>query len=550
MGVLAELIKQSRQQQFDKDTQQLDFYTGAIKGGNLSPVPNPNNDPQIDAENQKRQSQLAYAQTQITKLGGKDPNTKGLIGQAFEHIGKLHKQGAGGPAAGGGGTSTTAAGAGAGGTAAAPTANGPGLPSPPSTGAPSPTTPPAKPSPLPAPPSMGSVGAAAYPSPEAVAASQASSKLSADLTARKADADASGFPKGSREYNYLMAGQRLPTTFTPKPGPKALAGADIVKSYGPGVQTLTGEPLDPAKPYDIMYGADGAPYASPTGLTAAQRAPDHVVKGPGGLPNGVVQDGKLLLPGMPGWNDKAQAIWDADKGNYDKSQKDILSRQETSMDRYAKMRGQVQMYNVYNNDTGEMEEVNANTMNASPPGTYAGGTAMQTQRNRQAVFDELDQSVSTLNSAINKLGNESFSAADRAEIASTLINQKDAGSTVWSFAGSEVANHLTEAQKDYVIAIINAQESAMAIRSIGGVPGAGSDQLRGAVLNMLPGAGTPSKAWAQQQMKVFGQQISKLKGSLPTNIKGPTGSAAKPGLPTPPAAPSAGASRNDPLGIR
>jgi hypothetical protein len=50
--------------------------------------------------------------------------------------------------------------------------------------------------------------------------------------------------------------------------------------------------------------------------------------------------------------------------------------------------------------------------------------------------------------------------------------------------------------------------------------GQGSDQLRAAITKMLPGAGTPSRAYAERQMTLFDGEVKALKTSIP-GIGGP-----------------------------
>jgi hypothetical protein len=105
------------------------------------------------------------------------------------------------------------------------------------------------------------------------------------------------------------------------------------------------------------------------------------------------------------------------------------------------------------------------------------------------------------------------------------MNQEHPASAWQNFIRSGFATTLSDDQIDYVTTLASLQESAMAMRSIQGM-GAGSDMLRGAIINMLPGPGVPSKKWAEQQMKLFTVEVNSLRTALPT-LPGEGGGAEK-----------------------
>lgn len=549
MGVLAELIKQQRQQAFDKDTSTLNFYMDAVKGGNLSPVPNPNNDPAVDAENTKRQQQRDYAQTQITKLGGKDPQSKGIISTVFGHLGKMHKGVAGGdggattpPSPGGtgsmGNTATTAANGG-GGTAGTGTPAGagsgggtPGLPPPPSSMQQAAAPVPKPSAALPTPPSLGSVVGTASQSPEARAASASASSLAATEAERTSGAKLAGLTPGTRDFQEYMATGKFPTI------PRMTTATYTVDG-----NTFTGAP-DPVtgKIVDVDSG-EVVPNA--TKVTAGMLAAPSV-KDQDGVPSYIVRDGKSVYPNSPDWTKADQGLYDTAMDSYRKGEAAKQARQQASQDAYAKMRGKVTQYGVIDNDTGALTYVNADTINASPEGKYSPAAQAQQQRNRSGIFDEIDASRNYLNTAIDSLGNDAFSPTQRAQVA-LVLSDKDPASALQSFLGSDWASSLSDSQVKYITALANMQESAMSLRSIAGM-GAGSDKLRGAIQAMLPGPGTPSKAYAQRQMQLFNTELQQLRKSIPTNINVGQGGGA--GLPPPPSASSGGATKTDPLGLR
>jgi len=144
--------------------------------------------------------------------------------------------------------------------------------------------------------------------------------------------------------------------------------------------------------------------------------------------------------------------------------------------------------------------VNALTINANP-GKYGPGALTQQLKNRAGIFDEIDATKEQFNDALGKLSEEDFKALPRAQIALAL-KDRDPASAMSTFMGSQVGTTLSPAQVDYVTGLLTMVESAMSLRSIAG-QGQGSDTLRNAITRMLPGAETPSKAYAERQMRLF-----------------------------------------------
>ena len=118
-----------------------------------------------------------------------------------------------------------------------------------------------------------------------------------------------------------------------------------------------------------------------------------------------------------------------------------------------------------------------------------------------------------LKDSIKALPNNAFDPGARAQIAMVLRDEHPRAAW-YNFLNSDVAATLGKEQIDYVTALVSMDESAMSLRSIGGM-GQGSDTLRGAISKMLPGAGTPSKAYADRQMALFDGEVKALKTSIP-----------------------------------
>lgn len=256
-------------------------------------------------------------------------------------------------------------------------------------------------------------------------------------------------------------------------------------------------------------GVGFAPPGSGTGGT--------VVSAPGGPPIGIkrrLSNGQvgIVLPGSAEWTDDDAAILKSYKDSYLAGQRDKDRRAQDAMERYAYMRGKVTEYNVFSKKDNAYVMANADTINGDP-NNYSAGSLTNLLRSRTAVFADLDTGVKFLNDAIDEIGDAPFDTATRAQLALTL-RDRDPASAFQSFLGSELASTLSDAQLDYVTSLVNMQESAMALRSVAGM-GQGSDMLRGAIVNMLPGAGTPSGAYAKRQMRLVTAEINALRKSLP-----------------------------------
>ena len=170
------------------------------------------------------------------------------------------------------------------------------------------------------------------------------------------------------------------------------------------------------------------------------------------------------------------------------------------------------MYGAMDAQTGSLVFTTPDDIRKNP-GRYAPAGPSITAKNRMAIFEEIDTTKNYLKDAISSLGNEDFSPASRLQI-SYVLRDEDPRSAWHNFLNSDVAATLDEKQINYVTALVSMDESAMSLRSIGGM-GQGSDMLRGAIYKMLPSAGTPSKAYALRQMSIFEAEVNALRTSIP-----------------------------------
>lgn len=233
MGILTDLLKEHRDRQNQKNDAMAGIYLDSIRSGNLSPIPNPNNDPEIAKKNEARAQQFDYATQQIQKIYGSSKESKGVIGDFRTLVGGLHNRITGTPQnkmpAPPGMTQPPQSTTGSNseialsglpdkpGVQGLPSYNR--LPPPPATastaqgGAP---TPPA---------TSGSFTGAmstAYLSPEAKTQQELgadTAKSQQELQQRKQTAEAAGLKEGTRDYQEYIATGKFPTAHTYQPKP-------------------------------------------------------------------------------------------------------------------------------------------------------------------------------------------------------------------------------------------------------------------------------------------------------------------------------------------
>jgi hypothetical protein len=232
-----------------------------------------------------------------------------------------------------------------------------------------------------------------------------------------------------------------------------------------------------------------------------------------GKPGGVIRNGQPLTPDSPNWTPQdavqlANYLKTYGEGEEAKNKRIQLASQ-SRVEAYMKTR----MYAAMDAQNGSLVYITPSQMSQNP-GRYApAGPAVQA-KNRAGIFQEIDTATNFLNDAITKLPNDAFDPAARLQIAAAL-RSPDPESAMHEFFTSDVAATLSEPQIEYVTTLKNMQESALALRSVAGL-GQGSDKLRDAITQLLPGAGTPSKAYAIRQMKIFRSEVNALRTTVPT----------------------------------
>lgn len=231
-----------------------------------------------------------------------------------------------------------------------------------------------------------------------------------------------------------------------------------------------------------------------------------------GVPIGVYRNGKPLTPEDEGFTAQDAKLLSEAMGGYKQGETNKNERirlaASSRVDAYLKSR----LYGVMDADTGALVMVPAADISKNP-GKYAPAGPAVTAKNRTAIFNEIDYTSGMLKDAIKKLPDQAFDPAARAQIAFVLRDESPRAAW-YNFLNSQVASGLSPEQIEYVTALVSMDESAMSLRSIGGM-GQGSDTLRGAITKMLPGAGTPSRAYAERQLQLFDGELKALKTSVP-----------------------------------
>ena len=139
--------------------------------------------------------------------------------------------------------------------------------------------------------------------------------------------------------------------------------------------------------------------------------------------------------------------------------------------------------------------------------TQGGGApAMQ----KEALIQDIRTTIGNVGDSLKAM-KAGFNAPTRAMLAASL---GDPNGTAAQFFQSVPRANLDETQQNYVIDIFQLRENAMAMRSLLG-SGQGSDDLRRAIVQTLPGPGTPSKGYAQQQLKRLNQTVDRLERGVP-----------------------------------
>jgi hypothetical protein len=167
------------------------------------------------------------------------------------------------------------------------------------------------------------------------------------------------------------------------------------------------------------------------------------------------------------------------------------------------------LVSVYDTNTGEVgllprEDVTKN------PNRYVGAELATKLKSKKAVFDEIETASRQVRDA---LPNINFNEGQIAKFAN-ILGANDNGSSIRNFLGTNVAKTLTPDEINYVTAVKNLKESAYALRNVSGM-GQGSDEMRAAIADVIPGPRTPNAQYADKALNRFDTQVKVLKSGVP-----------------------------------
>lgn len=126
---------------------------------------------------------------------------------------------------------------------------------------------------------------------------------------------------------------------------------------------------------------------------------------------------------------------------------------------------------------------------------------------KTAVMEDIQGASENTRKSLSRLDKD-FSLEQRAQLA-YLLKSNEAGAFT-KFMQSAVASTLTPAQVDYITDVVQLKENAYALRTVLGA-GQGSDELRRAISDTIPGALSPNRQYALTQLDKFDGQLTRLK---------------------------------------
>jgi hypothetical protein len=156
-------------------------------------------------------------------------------------------------------------------------------------------------------------------------------------------------------------------------------------------------------------------------------------------------------------------------------------------------------------DKGELHQGFAKNAPANSAPVAAGAKASQ----QLQQFDEMESASKTLRNAINKM--EPLSATNIAKLQTAMRDGHGLTGAELKAAGFD---SLSDAQKDFVIWATQLNERALSLRGVAGM-GQGAQDLRQAIQNTLPGAGSGDKKTMLKQLDAFDNQAALLKKGVP-----------------------------------
>jgi hypothetical protein len=274
---------------------------------------------------------------------------------------------------------------------------------------------------------------------------------------------------------------------------------------------------DPAKGQNFVSLADGSmsPYDERLHGKIAAKQPS--VKDKGILDK---EHGALTVGYDPSSNQYTVTEKDGNVRPYDASKDGDIhllgeaTQMRTAAERgisYAEGRAKYNFKQVIDTTTGNLTNV-SNLDIMKDPSRYVEAGTGQKVMTRSALIEDIRGNISQTRETIKNLDND-FDAGFKTKL-SFALRQNDPASAISAMINSEAATTLTEKQLDFLNSLNFLTENAMAMRSVLGA-GQGSEDLRKAITNTLPGIMSPNKQYAQKQLDLFEKTLDRLKRGIP-----------------------------------
>lgn len=263
--------------------------------------------------------------------------------------------------------------------------------------------------------------------------------------------------------------------------------------------------------YDIEVGA---------GRTKPAKHSPGEVKFDEGIPTGVYGDQDKLWrandPAMP--PELKAALGDAQGAHKQK----FGEQQQIAREGRAVLAGS-KAVNMITAD-GRLQAVNGEDlprfMRENPGAVEAGAGAGTQAMGKQALINDIRESAKNVGKNLAVLDRQGF---DRAKLASALA---DPNTTVGAYLQAIPRGSLDEQGQQFVSDLFNLREQAMAMRSVLGA-GQGSEDMRRAILQTLPGVGSGSSGFGKKQLDNLIAVLGRLERGVPqTPMRPQTGGAA------------------------
>lgn len=223
-------------------------------------------------------------------------------------------------------------------------------------------------------------------------------------------------------------------------------------------------------------------------------------------------------------DDKAIAIMSKPKDQWSDADKAYMQgyNQYVQMNKVApgvmrmEVLGNMREYPGINPTTLQPEYQTPNQMRAAQaagqPGLMPGSLATGAM-NKTALIEDIRGGTQQVRDSLHGMSDQEFDIKDRALIAGAL-KSRDPRGAVTQLIGGQFKGVLSDKQQEYLINLANLTENAMAMRSVLGA-GQGSEDLRQAIVNTIPGASTPNRKYALTQLDTFEKTLNRLERGIP-----------------------------------